>query len=66
MLQVSLTTLMVGGAALSMAYYDGFILMFAITAALRGVVRASPAVEGLVPAPRWKTLGRRRLAPVHP
>lgn len=64
MLQVSLVTFMVGGAALSMAYYDGFIVMLAITAALRKVVRASPAVDAVAPVPRWKTLGGRRFAPL--
>jgi len=34
MLQLSLAGFLSGGAALSMAYYDGFLIVFALTAAL--------------------------------
>lgn len=38
MLQVSIAAFLTGGAALSMAYYDGAIVILALTAALRQVV----------------------------
>ncbi|EJL33359.1 putative O-glycosylation ligase, exosortase A-associated [Caulobacter sp. AP07] len=54
MLQVSLVAMLVGGAALSMAYYDGFLVLLAVTASLRQVVRGSaPQVAATVIAP-WK------------
>jgi probable O-glycosylation ligase (exosortase A-associated) len=54
MLQVSLVAMLVGGAALSMAYYDGFLVLLAVTASLRQVVRGSaPRVAATVIAP-WK------------
>jgi probable O-glycosylation ligase (exosortase A-associated) len=59
MMQISLVAVMVGGAALSMAYYDGFLVLFALTAALLHVVRrpAVAADEALSGAPRWMTIG---------
>ncbi len=44
MLQVSLAAMLVGGAALSLAYYDGFLVVLALTCSLRVAVRRSPAV----------------------
>jgi probable O-glycosylation ligase (exosortase A-associated) len=43
MLQISLVAFLVGGAALSMAYYDGVIVMLTLTAALLRVVQVSRA-----------------------
>ena len=67
MLQVSFVGFLVGGAALSMAYYDGMLVLFALTAALAQVVRA-PAPEGEAAAatPRWKRQGAApaRIEPV--
>lgn len=55
MLQVSMVAFLVGGAALSMAYYDGVLLVLALTAAVLQIVR-QPVVEGSATAagPRWK------------
>jgi probable O-glycosylation ligase (exosortase A-associated) len=55
MLQVCLVAFMVGGAALSLAYYDGMLVILALTAALAGVVR-KPAGEtaAAVSVPKWK------------
>jgi putative inorganic carbon (HCO3(-)) transporter len=62
MLQVSMVGLLVGGAALSMAYYDGFLLMLALTASLLHVVRRSAAGLGESAQPRWKQTVRGALA----
>ncbi|HEX4710789.1 putative O-glycosylation ligase, exosortase A system-associated [Phenylobacterium sp.] len=62
MLQVSMVGLLVGGAALSMAYYDGFLLMLALTASLLHVVRRSGAGLGESTQPRWKQTVRGELA----
>jgi putative inorganic carbon (hco3(-)) transporter len=62
MLQVSMVGLLVGGAALSMAYYDGFLLMLALTASLLHVVRGSAAGLGESTQPRWKQSARGQLA----
>lgn len=61
MLQVSMVGYLVGGAALSMAYYDGFFLLLALTAALALSVGASQ-VDAQTPerVPRWKQLGSAR------
>lgn len=57
MLQVSLIAYMVGGAALSMAYYDGFLILVILTAALHHTVkRGSAEVEAATSAPKWKTV----------
>jgi probable O-glycosylation ligase (exosortase A-associated) len=62
MMQVSLVALMVGGAALSMAYYDGFLVLFALTTVLLQVVRrpvettATETAQG----PRWRALPAAR------
>jgi putative inorganic carbon (HCO3(-)) transporter len=54
MLQVSIVAMLVGGAALSMAYYDGFLVLLAITASLHQVVRrAAPQAAAVVTA-SWK------------
>jgi probable O-glycosylation ligase (exosortase A-associated) len=51
MLQVSMIGYLVGGAALSMAYYDGFLVLLAVTAALALAIR-QPAARA---APRaWR------------
>jgi probable O-glycosylation ligase (exosortase A-associated) len=56
MLQVSLVAFLVGGAALSMAYYDGALVLFALTAALLHVTRKpQDASLATTPAkPRWR------------
>ena len=54
MLQVSIAAFLAGGAALSMAYYDGVIVLFAVTAALREIV-GSPAESRVASAePSWR------------
>ncbi len=58
MLQVSMFAFLVGGAALSMAYYDGFLILVALTTSLLLVVR-QPLGESVgqdKPEPRWKQL----------
>jgi probable O-glycosylation ligase (exosortase A-associated) len=55
MLQVSVVGFLSGGAALSMAYYDGAILLFAVTAALLEIVR-EPAAAAAVTEPPWKLM----------
>lgn len=63
MLQLSLVAIMVGGAALSMAYYDGFLVLLALTAALVKVVRSpAPVLQAGPAAPRWKQLAGRTAA----
>jgi probable O-glycosylation ligase (exosortase A-associated) len=53
MLQVSMVGFLAGGAALSMAYYDGVIVLFALTASLLQIVRnPRPAERGSL-QPRW-------------
>jgi probable O-glycosylation ligase (exosortase A-associated) len=64
MMQVSLAAFMVGGAALSVAYYDGYLILFALTAALLYVVRqpleaSAPERAG---GPSWRTLAAPRTA----
>ena len=54
MTQVSLVGYLVGGAGLSMAYYDGFLLIVSLTAALSTVVYRYMLPEGAWAAPRWK------------
>ena len=54
-LQVSLLALLVGGAALSMAYYDVFLVLMGLTAALALTVKVNKpsfALSGF--APKWK------------
>lgn len=56
MLQVAIVGYMIGGAALSMAYYDGSLIVIVLTAALLHTVKRAPA--GLASAnvpPTWKT-----------
>jgi putative inorganic carbon (HCO3(-)) transporter len=55
MLQVSIVAFLAGGAALSMAYYDGVIVLLAITAALLHVARQPAEGEQAVSEPAWKT-----------
>ena len=54
MLQVSIIGYLVGGAALSMAYYDGFFILLSLTAVLVAVVQRSLQVASGGPMPRWK------------
>jgi probable O-glycosylation ligase (exosortase A-associated) len=56
-LQVSLAAFLVGGAALSMAYYDGALIIFALTAAVLHVVRRPAEATQAANAPRWRTAG---------
>lgn len=64
MLQVSIAGFLVGGAALSMAYYDGMLVIFALTASLTQAVRASPRAKLAEGAePRWKALAREAPLP---
>jgi putative inorganic carbon (HCO3(-)) transporter len=56
MLQVSIVAFLAGGAALSMAYYDGAIVLFAITAALLRVARQATEGERAPGEPVWKAL----------
>jgi putative inorganic carbon (HCO3(-)) transporter len=57
MLQVSLVAFMVGGAALSMAYYDGVLVLLALTAALAEVARQPLGeIRTAQPAPGWRRL----------
>jgi probable O-glycosylation ligase (exosortase A-associated) len=65
MLQVSIVAFLVGGAALSMAYYDGFVVIMALTTSLLLVVRqpvGEPAGDLLVP--RWRQLATAGAAAV--
>jgi len=55
MLQVSIVAFLAGGAALSMAYYDGVLVLFAITAALLHVARQPAEGEQAASEPAWKT-----------
>ena len=54
MMQVSLVAFLVGGAALSMAYYDGFLILFALTASLAQVVRRPAGQNVGETTPRWR------------
>jgi len=54
MLQVSIFAYLVGGAALSMAYYDGFLILIALTTALVMVVKQPVNAEQNVRLPLWK------------
>jgi probable O-glycosylation ligase (exosortase A-associated) len=45
MLQVSMVAMLVGGAALSMAYYDGFLVLLALTTSLLQVVRRAESLS---------------------
>jgi probable O-glycosylation ligase (exosortase A-associated) len=55
MLQVSMVAYLVSGAALSMAYYDGTLIILALTVALVQVVRAPTAeMIATTTGPKWK------------
>jgi probable O-glycosylation ligase (exosortase A-associated) len=55
MLQVCLVAFMIGGAALSMAYYDGMMVVLALTAALAETARRpAAAAAGALAQPQWK------------
>lgn len=66
MLQVSLVGFLAGGAALSMAYYDGVMMLFALTAALAETVRRPATVAAASSEPRWKQVTRPALAAAAP
>ena len=54
MLQVSIVAILVGGALLSMAYYDGFIIIFALTSSLLRIVRQPAAqLAEIRTQPKW-------------
>lgn len=54
-LQVSMAAFLVGGAALSMAYYDGFLILLMLSGALLYVVRQPVRVASTTGAePAWK------------
>jgi len=53
MLQVSICAFLAGGAALSMAYYDGVLMVFALTAALLQIAR-QPREGELEVQPAWR------------
>jgi putative inorganic carbon (hco3(-)) transporter len=52
-LQVSMVGFAVGGALLSMAYYDGFLILLALSGALAMTVRQASA-KTAPNMPRWK------------
>jgi probable O-glycosylation ligase (exosortase A-associated) len=58
MLQVSMVAFAVAGAALSMAYYDGMLLVLALTSSLARVAQQTAEAGGMVPAgaPRWRKM----------
>jgi probable O-glycosylation ligase (exosortase A-associated) len=62
MLQISILAFLAGGAALSMAYYDGVIVLFALTAALLQVVRRGEQSQDAARLPAWRA-GARAPAP---
>jgi hypothetical protein len=55
MLQVSIGAFLVGGAALSMAYYDGVLVLFGVTAALLHIARQPQEAEAAASGPVWKS-----------
>jgi putative inorganic carbon (hco3(-)) transporter len=58
MLQVSIVAYVIGGAALSMAYYDAWLVLLALTAALLHVVKQGevPVPSIASDAPKWKVV----------
>jgi len=60
MAQVSMVGFLVGGAALPMAYYDGFLLIVVVSACLRIIVESAQAQESTAPKTRMQG-GRERL-----
>jgi probable O-glycosylation ligase (exosortase A-associated) len=57
MLQASIAAYMFGGAALSMAYYDGFLIIVVLAAALYQVVKhSSTATDAVTRTPKWKAV----------
>ena len=53
MIQISMISYLVGGAALSMAYYDGFLIILFLTAALVSVAQLARN-DSKTFIPRWK------------
>ncbi|HWT52855.1 MAG TPA: hypothetical protein VN113_11850, partial [Caulobacter sp.] len=49
MLQVSIVAFLVGGSALSMAYYDGVLIILGLTACALGIVRQTCATSPALP-----------------
>ena len=59
-MQVSMVGYLVGGAALSMAYYDGFLVMLALTGALLLYVKRPVSAEaGARNLPLWRQSGEQ-------
>jgi putative inorganic carbon (hco3(-)) transporter len=58
MVEVSLVGFYVGGAALSMAYYDGFLLLQAFTSILRGMVEPAASPRSAMVASQRPAPGR--------
>lgn len=58
MIQVSMVAFLVSGAALSMAYYDGMLLIFAISCAVARVAQLTVGAENLAPSgsAKWRQL----------
>jgi putative inorganic carbon (HCO3(-)) transporter len=63
MLQVSLVALIVGGAALSMAYYDGFIVVLMLTVAVLQAVRNPVRQAEVSTEPRWRLAASQTASP---
>jgi probable O-glycosylation ligase (exosortase A-associated) len=61
MLQVSLAGFLAGGAALSMAYYDGLLVVLAVTTGLVYAVAEESVAGPVRHGPKWRT-GTRRSA----
>ncbi|MBN9554107.1 MAG: putative O-glycosylation ligase, exosortase A system-associated [Alphaproteobacteria bacterium] len=62
MLQVSIVAYMVGGAALSMAYYDGYLVLLALSGALLLAVK-QPATDALGrTVPAWRRKAEQDMA----
>ncbi|HEX4272706.1 MAG TPA: putative O-glycosylation ligase, exosortase A system-associated [Rhizomicrobium sp.] len=61
MMQVSIVGYLVGGAALSMAYYDGFMVLLATTAALAIAVRQPIGQQSAKKQPHWMEIAAQGL-----
>jgi probable O-glycosylation ligase (exosortase A-associated) len=56
MLQISQVAFLVGGSALSMAYYEGELMLLALTATLLQVARRPAEASRAAVAPGWKAM----------
>jgi len=56
-LQVGMVGFLVGGAALAMAYYDGFLILVAMSACLLRIIESSPALAVQPQPARAKPIG---------